>query len=167
MARLTRRLWTDEEKRSICIQTVAPGVSVAQVARRHAVNANPIFKWLRDPRYTPNTAAAASTPEGSRFLPVDIIDAKPASDTPVAQNRINIELSGVHRMQVTSTSGSRYIRQSTQLRPMVWPEPTAEAHQSPIITWPETVSLCTYWTSSSPADRKKGYPELDAACASC
>jgi len=31
MARRTKRLWTDEEKRSICFQTTAEGVSVAQV----------------------------------------------------------------------------------------------------------------------------------------
>src|SRR3954454_12351513 len=37
------RLWSAEEKRSICQQTQAPGVSVAQVARRHALNANLIF----------------------------------------------------------------------------------------------------------------------------
>ena len=35
-----KRLWTDEEKRSICAQSRAPGVSVAQVARRYAMNAN-------------------------------------------------------------------------------------------------------------------------------
>ena len=46
MTRRTKRLWTDEEKRSICLQTTAPGVSVAQVARRYAMNANMIFKWL-------------------------------------------------------------------------------------------------------------------------
>ena len=34
MARQMKRLWTDEEKRSICFQTTAPGVSVAQVSRR-------------------------------------------------------------------------------------------------------------------------------------
>ncbi len=45
VARRTKRLWTDQEKRSICFQTTAPGVSVA---RRYAVNANLIFKWLRD-----------------------------------------------------------------------------------------------------------------------
>ena len=50
MARRTKRLWTDEEKRSICFQTAAPGVSVAQVARRYAVSANLIFKWLRGHR---------------------------------------------------------------------------------------------------------------------
>ena len=54
MARRTKRLWTDEEKRSICFQTTAAGVSVAQVARRYAINANMIFKWLRDPRYAPD-----------------------------------------------------------------------------------------------------------------
>ena len=40
MVRKTKRLWTDEEKRSICVQTMTPGVSVAQVARRYAINAN-------------------------------------------------------------------------------------------------------------------------------
>lgn len=50
MARRTKRLWTDEEKRTNCFQTTAAGVSVAQVARRYAMNANMIFKWLRDPR---------------------------------------------------------------------------------------------------------------------
>jgi transposase len=38
------RRWSAEEKRSICRETRAPGVSVAQVARRHALNANLIFK---------------------------------------------------------------------------------------------------------------------------
>ncbi|WP_374292935.1 transposase [Paenirhodobacter enshiensis] len=38
-----RRLWSDEEKRSICRQTRAPGVSVAQVARRYVMNSNRIF----------------------------------------------------------------------------------------------------------------------------
>ncbi len=54
----TKRLWTDEEKRSICFRPTAPGVPVVQVARRDAVNANPAFKWLRDPRYVPDPASA-------------------------------------------------------------------------------------------------------------
>jgi len=36
-----KRFWSDEEKVSICAQTCAPGVSVAQVARRYAMNTNP------------------------------------------------------------------------------------------------------------------------------
>ena len=35
-----KRLWSDEEKRLICLQTRAPDVSVAQVERRYALHAN-------------------------------------------------------------------------------------------------------------------------------
>ena len=52
-----KRRWPDEEKRSICFQTTAAGVSVAQVTRRYAMNANLIFKWLKDERYTPDADA--------------------------------------------------------------------------------------------------------------
>lgn len=104
VARRTKRLWTDEEKRSICLQTTAPGVSVAQVARRYAVNANMIFKWLRDPRYAPE--ASAST-EGSTFLPVEIVgrarnDAMPPVAEPAsATGTIEIDFAGGHRMRIT------------------------------------------------------------------
>ena len=62
------RLWTDEEKRSICLQTRGAGVSVAQVARRYAMNANLIFKWLKDPRYVPEDVVC----DAPVFLPVEI-----------------------------------------------------------------------------------------------
>ena len=98
MARRTRRLWTDEEKRSICFQAAASGVSVAQVGLRYAVNTNLIFKWLRDPRYMP---AAAPEP-GSRFLPVEIVaEVKAPPATPVIENRIEIDLAGGHRMRIS------------------------------------------------------------------
>ena len=68
-----KRFWADEEKRSICEQALAPGVSVAQVARRYSMNANLIFKWLKDPRFSP---AANETPSATEdvsvFLPVEI-----------------------------------------------------------------------------------------------
>jgi transposase len=37
-----KRVWSDDEKRIICEQTLTPGVSVAQVARRYSMNANPL-----------------------------------------------------------------------------------------------------------------------------
>jgi transposase len=74
-----KRFWSDDEKRSICRQTMAPGVSVAQVARRYSMNSNLIFKWLRDPRFA---AGLEGGPDGadhdSLFLPVEI--AGPTSD---------------------------------------------------------------------------------------
>lgn len=71
MARRTRRLWTAEEKRSICLQATAPDVSVARVAQRYAMNANLIFKWLRDPRYAPEPPVALDSvePDAANFFP--------------------------------------------------------------------------------------------------
>jgi len=72
MVRRHRRLWSDEEKRRIVSQARAPGVSVSVVARRYDVNANLVFKWLRDPRYRSPTDEAVS------FLPVEIAPDRPA-----------------------------------------------------------------------------------------
>ena len=104
VARRTKRLWTDEEKRSICFQTATPGVSVAQVARRYAVNANLIFKWLRDSRFAPDPASVPAPSEEARFLPVEIVaeEQAPAAG-PVAENRIEIELAGGHRMRISGS----------------------------------------------------------------
>lgn len=61
-----RRSWAEAEKLMIVAQTRMPGVSVSQVARRYDVNANMVFKWLRDPRY------AAGPERTGDFLPVTI-----------------------------------------------------------------------------------------------
>jgi len=104
VARRTKRLWTDEEKRSICFQTTAPGVSVAQVAQRYAVNANLIFTWLRDGRYAPAPALVASSSAEARFLPLEIVaEARPPLAAPVVDNLIEIELAGGHRMRISGS----------------------------------------------------------------
>ena len=66
-----KRFWSDDEKRSICAQTTVPGVSVAQVARRYAMNANLIHNWLKDPRFAPEAEIAEPDCRGV-FLPVEI-----------------------------------------------------------------------------------------------
>ena len=94
-----KRRWPDEEKRSICFQTTAAGVSVAQVARRYAMNANLIFKWLRDERYTPAVDVEPEA-DGPVFLPVEI-EASASLDpamTTTPTGRIEIELSSGHRI---------------------------------------------------------------------
>jgi len=109
-----KRFWADEEKRSICGQASAPGVSVAQVARRYAMNANLIFKWLKDPRFFAATGEAPGALEaGSVFLPVEVsghsiddrIDEttiKPAGLPPasVLAHRVDITLSDGRRVVV-------------------------------------------------------------------
>ena len=42
-----RRSWSPEEKRRIVEEAVRPGASVAEVARRHGLNANLVFTWKR------------------------------------------------------------------------------------------------------------------------
>jgi transposase len=77
--RRLRRLWEDEEKIGIVAQTRVPGVSVSQVARRYDVNANLIFKWLRDPRF--NRLVEEDTV--ASFLPVEVVAEPPVLDPPV------------------------------------------------------------------------------------
>jgi transposase len=73
-----KRVWSDDEKRSICAQARVSGVSVAQVARRYAMNTNLIHKWLRDPRFaSEGQAADLSVPDGATFLPVEVAGMEP------------------------------------------------------------------------------------------
>ncbi len=101
VARRTRRLWSDDEKRSICLQTTAPDVSVAQVARRYGLNANLIFKWLHDPRFAPGAAQSAA--QAPCFLPVEIVRhaAPEAERHPVTDGQIEVELAGGHRLRIS------------------------------------------------------------------
>jgi len=77
---------------------------VAQVARRYAVNANLIFKWLRDPRYAPDPALVAPRAEEAGFLPVEIVvETRSAPTALAAENHIEIELAGGHRMRISGS----------------------------------------------------------------
>ena len=108
-----KRFWSDEEKRSICGQARAPGVSVAQVARRYAMNSNLIFTWLRDPRFAPAEVDVSDDPgDGSLFLPVEItglaaepdpgsdLEARGPTGDPVLARRVDITLSDGRRVVV-------------------------------------------------------------------
>ncbi len=107
-----KRFWSDEEKVSICAQTCAPGVSVAQVARRYAMNTNLIHKWLRDPKFAPNLKAVEeqTAPEPC-FLPVEIVD-RPVTEEPAptlaanaasSQSAIEIDIAGGHQMRIVGS----------------------------------------------------------------
>jgi len=94
-----KRRWPDDEKRSICFQTTVAGVSVAQVARRYAMNANLIFKWLKDDRYAPAVDVMLEA-DGPVFLPVEIEASASLDPTVTPTSRIEIELSCGHRITV-------------------------------------------------------------------
>ncbi len=110
-----KRFWPDGEKRLICLQTKAPGVSVAKVARRYAMNADLIHDWLRDPRFAPDEDESAI--EASSFLPVEIGAAPPVLsqqitagssalllDAPLSAQRVDITLSDGRRILVEGTT---------------------------------------------------------------
>jgi len=42
-----RRSWTGDEKRRIIEESLIAGASIAEVARRHDLNANQLFTWRR------------------------------------------------------------------------------------------------------------------------
>jgi transposase len=105
-----KRFWSDEEKVSICAQTCAPGVSVAQVARRYAMNTNLIHKWLRDPKFAPAQEIIESeVAETPCFLPVEIVDRTPTketastTDTKPAQSAIEIDIAGGHQLRIVGS----------------------------------------------------------------
>ncbi|MFK7881327.1 IS66-like element accessory protein TnpA [Roseobacter sp.] len=111
-----KRFWSDEEKRSICAQARAPGVSVAQVARRYLMNTNVIHKWLRDPRFAPDAAVDGCAETEMAFLPVEIeVGASspgappisispPAPDARLSAQRVDITLSDGRRVQIEGTT---------------------------------------------------------------
>ena len=106
--RRKRRSWSDDEKREICQQTTVPGVSVAQVARRYAMNANMIHTWLKDPRFAP---VAEEPVDDAVFLPVEIEGSTvhepvcqevppPPPSAPLSASRVDITLSDGRRILV-------------------------------------------------------------------
>jgi transposase len=82
--RAKRRSWSMAERRRIVEAALAPGASVAGVARAHDVNANLVFKWIRRSREdwrdrrralrrSPGADAAPS------FVPVRLIAPEPTA----------------------------------------------------------------------------------------
>jgi transposase len=82
--RAKRRSWSMAERRRIVEAALAPGASVAAVARANGVNANLVFKWIRRSREgwrdrrggAGKRASAASSPKASEsptFVPVRLV----------------------------------------------------------------------------------------------
>ena len=88
-----RRTRSIDERKRIVEEALAPGVSVAAVARRHGLNANLIFKWIRRSREgwrerrrgpakeKPGVAASLDT-MAPAFVPVKLIELDAPSAPP-------------------------------------------------------------------------------------
>lgn len=62
--RARRRRWMEVEKARIVEESLAPGALVAEVARRHDVNANQIYLWRSEARRASQSRV--------RFLPIAV-----------------------------------------------------------------------------------------------
>jgi transposase len=88
-----RRTRSLEERKRIVVEALAAGASVAAVARRHGLNANLVFKWIRrsregwrDRRREPanEKPVVVAPPEGGApaFIPVKLLELDEASAPP-------------------------------------------------------------------------------------
>jgi transposase len=72
---LGRRSWSLEQRLRIVAEALAPGASVAEVGRRHGLNANLIFKWLKRARegWPDRRRALTAVSKPMTFIPVEVI----------------------------------------------------------------------------------------------
>ncbi len=73
-----RRMHTLEAKRRIVAEASAPGASVAEIARRHGLNANLLFSWRRQHQQ----GVLEEHTRRSKLLAVRVTDPVPASTEP-------------------------------------------------------------------------------------
>lgn len=100
--RCPRRSWTTEEKRQIVAETRTPGVSVSSIARRHGLNANQLFNWIRDPRFN-------APPNSPVLLPVDVATGHVPPVEPPSRHCIEIELRNGVRLRCDADALARVL----------------------------------------------------------
>jgi len=95
--RQRRRRYDAAFKRAIVEQTLAPGASVARIAREHDINANQLFKWRRQflLKGPAASGAAEPPPSATALLPVTVVgEEAAASSAPSPPGQIEIQLAG-------------------------------------------------------------------------
>jgi transposase len=111
------RYRTVEERRRIVEETLADGVSVAVVARRHGVNANQVFHWRK--LYHSGVlepSAQERQLNASRLLPVRVVDEakcgeeQSASVAAPSSGAIHIEFPGRALVSVESRADRALVR---------------------------------------------------------
>lgn len=81
--RRERRHHSDAFKMAVVAQAIAPGASVAGIARQHGLNANMVFIWRKDPRFRRQALP------GPALLPVEI-----TPDLDILHRPIKVQASG-------------------------------------------------------------------------
>ena len=95
-----RRRWPAGLKRRIVAEALAPGTSVSVVARRHDLNANQLFKWIRQ----------SETGWGSKPALVPVEVQSPAGSA-AGGGTIEIDLACGARVRITGAVDVAVLRQ--------------------------------------------------------
>src|SRR5258706_290204 len=88
-----RRRWSSAEKERLVAASLKPNAVVSALARDAGVHPSQLYKWRRQ-LCTRQVAV-------SGFVPVQIMDAAPASRSPEPVGVIEIELAGGTRVRIT------------------------------------------------------------------
>jgi transposase len=91
-----RRRWTEEDKRRLVAETLAPGATVHGVARRHGVNTSQLFTWRKQLRVGIEPAVGFAAVAITPATPPCVADAVPAPS-----GLIEIELAGGDRVRIS------------------------------------------------------------------
>ena len=94
LPRRKRQSWTLEEKRRIVDESLKDGASIAEIARRHDLNANQLFTWRRQFGFELGTASDVTT-----ILPVTIMP----------ECEMETGSGGVSQMEIVLAGGDRII----------------------------------------------------------
>ena len=105
-----RRRWTEEDKRRLVAETLAPGETVHGVARRHGLNTSQLFTWRKQlragadrparPAAVPGFAAVTITPVAALSASAPAAEAV-SWGAPASSGSIEIELAGGERVRIS------------------------------------------------------------------
>ncbi len=94
-----RRRYDEAFKRALVEQTLAPGASVARIAREHGINANQLFTWRRQfaPAQRDTAVADRQVQAPASLVPVTVVADEAAGNAPApatGDGQIEIRLAG-------------------------------------------------------------------------
>jgi transposase len=99
-----RRSWSAEQKQAIVAEIDVCGAALSEVARRHGLHANVLFRWRRDLGSAMGTpardAASATTAPATRFVPVTLSSPSMPASALARAGTIEIVLAGGRTVRV-------------------------------------------------------------------
>jgi transposase len=88
-----RRSWSLEHRQRIVAEALAPHASVAEVARRHGLNANLIFKWLKRARdgWPDRRRGLVTRRAPITFIPVEVVKEASGKEAPASVRALTVD----------------------------------------------------------------------------